>query len=394
MENIYLNELGIICSMGANKDQVAKNLFSTSMPETLTFSDQYSVGRPCFIGSINTELPILSSFEKQWHSRNNQIITAAAYQIKPVVDALIERHGAHRIAVVLGTSTSGVGESEKALVYKLENSDWPDAFHYKQQEPGTPALFLSYLLGITGPSHVISTACSSSAKALASGARLLNAGMADAVIVGGADSLCSFTLAGFGALESLSTDRCNPFSMNRKGINIGEGSALFVMSLEPGPVQLLGWGESSDAHHMSAPEPRGLGAGSALLQTLQRANLNPHQIDYINLHGTATQLNDAMESRIVHEIFGDSVPTSSTKAMTGHTLGAAGAIEAAICWLCLVQNPQNILPVNWHEGDIDTSLPNIKLVQPGQKTAKPMQYVISQSFAFGGSNVAICLGRT
>ncbi len=393
MSDFFLNELGIICSMGADKDQVAKNLFSFAMPETLTLSEQYSAGRPCFIGSVNSELPDLSHLEKQWRSRNNQLIAAAASQIKPAIDSLINRHGAHRIAVVLGTSTSGVGESEQAHADRFESSAWPSDFHYMQQEPGTPALFLSHILGINGPSHVISTACSSSAKALASGARLLNAGLADAVIVGGADSLCAFTIAGFGSLESLSVDRCNPFSANRKGINIGEGAALFVMSREPGPVKLLGWGESSDAHHMSAPEPSGAGAGSALLQALQQANLEPHQIDYINLHGTATPQNDAMEARIVHEIFGDAVPVSSTKAMTGHTLGAAGAIEAAICWLSLVQNPENVFPAHWFDGEIDTNMPNILLVQPGQKASRPMQYIVSQSFAFGGSNAAICLGR-
>ena len=393
MNTIFLNELGIICSMGAGKDQVAENLFSAVMPQTLTHSDEYSAGRPCFIGSVNHELPSLSHFDTKWRGRNNQLIAAAAEQIKPAIDALIARHGAHRVAVVLGTSTSGVGESEQAHAHKLEHLEWPDEFHYMQQETGTPALFLSFLLSISGPSHVISTACSSSAKAMASGARLLNAGMADAVIVGGADSLCAFTLAGFGSLESLSVDRCNPFSANRKGINIGEGAALFVMSREPGPVQFMGWGESSDAHHMSAPEPSGTGAGSALSQTLQRANLQASQIDYINLHGTATLQNDAMEARIVHEMFGDSVPASSTKAMTGHTLGAAGAIEAALCWLSLVQNPENVLPVNWFDGEMDTAIPSIQLVRPGQKSAKPMKYILSQSFAFGGSNAAICLGR-
>lgn len=380
--------------MGADKDQVCENLFSTSLPETLTLSEQYSAGRPCFIGSVNSALPDLSHLEKHWRSRNNQLISAAAEQIKSAVDALIKQYGSHRIAIVLGTSTSGVGESEQAHVHKLTNAKWPENFHYVQQETGAPALFLAHVLGTTGPCHVISTACSSSAKAMASGARLLNAGLADAVIVGGADSLCTFTLAGFGALESLSSDRCNPFSANRKGINIGEGAALFVMSREPGPVKLLGWGESSDAHHMSAPEPNGAGAGSALQQTLQRANLAAHQIDYINLHGTATLQNDAMEAKIVHAMFGDATPASSTKAMTGHALGAAGAIEAGLCWLSLMQNPNNLLPVHWFDGEPDNSIPQIQLVQPGQKSVRPLQYIVSQSFAFGGSNAAICLGRT
>lgn len=392
MNTLFLNELGIVCSMGANKDQVANNLFSASMPETLTLSDQYSRGRPCHIGSVNIPLPDLSHMEKHWHSRNNQLIAAAAEQIRPSVESLVNRYGAHRIAIVLGTSTSGVGESEQAHSYKHENSEWPKAFHYMQQESGAPALFLSHLFGITGPGHVISTACSSGAKAMASGARILNAGLADAVIVGGSDSLCAFTLAGFGSLESLSNERCVPFSANRKGINIGEGAALFVMSREPGPVKLLGWGESSDAHHMSAPEPCGVGAGSALMQTLQRANLEPDQIDYINLHGTATPQNDAMEARIVYSVFGDRVPASSTKAMTGHALGAAGAIEAGLCWLSLCRNPDNLLPAHWFDGEFDNSLPRIQLVSPGQKSARPLQNIVSQSFAFGGSNAALCLG--
>jgi 3-oxoacyl-[acyl-carrier-protein] synthase I len=393
MSNIFLNDLGIVCSMGANKSQVAEHLFSASLPDTLTVSERYSTGRPCVIGSVNSALPDLSHMEKRWRSRNNQLTAAAALQIKPAIDLLIEKYGAHRIAVVLGTSTSGVGESEMAHIQKADTSQWPDNFHYAQQESGAPALFLGHILGITGPCHVISTACSSSAKAMASGARLLNAGLADVVIVGGADSLCTFTLAGFGALESLSIERCNPFSANRKGINIGEGAALFVMSREPGPVKLLGWGESSDAHHMSAPEPSGAGAGSALRDALQRANLAARQIDYINLHGTATVQNDAMEARIVYEIFGDTVPASSTKAMTGHALGAAGAIEAGLCWLSLAQNPANVLPVHWFDGELDQGLPKLQLVQAGQHGDKPLQNIISQSFAFGGSNAAICLGR-
>ena len=393
MGNIFLNELGIICSMGADKSQVAEHLFSETLPETLTVSEQYSAGRPIFIGSVNVELPDLSHLQTQWHGRNNQLIAAAATQIKPAIDRLIERFGAHRIAVVLGTSTSGVGESELAHAQRLTTSDWPQSFHYVQQEPGTPALFLSQLLGIKGPSHVISTACSSSAKAMASGARFLNAGLADAVIVGGADSLCAFTIAGFSSLESISVQRCNPFSLNRNGINIGEGAALFVMSREPGPVELLGWGESSDAHHMSAPEPNGAGARSAIMQCLQRANLHADKIDYINLHGTATQQNDAMEARVVSSIFGNKTPVSSTKAMTGHALGAAGAIEAGLCWLSLVQNPNNFLPAHWWDGESDSSIPSIQLVQPGQKSVRPLQYIVSQSFAFGGSNAAICLGR-
>jgi 3-oxoacyl-[acyl-carrier-protein] synthase-1 len=252
---------------------------------------------------------------------------------------------------------------------------------------------LCHVLGVAGPATVISTACSSSAKALASAARLLRAGLADAVITGGADSLCRFTVAGFTALESVSEARCNPMSINRRGINIGEGAALFLMTREPGPVRLSGWGESSDAHHISAPEPEGRGALAAMRAALERASVTPSEIDYVNLHGTATPLNDAMESRAVHALLGGSVPCSSTKPLTGHTLGAAGALEAAFCWLALHDNPRGRLPPHWWDGEADPALPALSLVKPGQELGRPLRAVLSNSFAFGGSNAALLLER-
>ncbi|MFS8063839.1 MAG: beta-ketoacyl synthase N-terminal-like domain-containing protein, partial [Luteimonas sp.] len=229
-------------------------------------------------------------------------------------------------------------------------------------------------------------------KALASAARMINAGMADVVIAGGADSLCAFTIAGFRALESVSAARCNPFSANRCGINIGEGAALFLVSRDAGPVRLMGWGESSDAHHMSAPDPSGRGAIDVVRQALSRAGLRSGDVDYINLHGTATPQNDAMEAKVVAELFGPGVPASSTKPLTGHTLGAAGAIEAALAWLTLAENPSACLPPHWWDGQADTALPPLHLVRPGETAARPPRHVLSQSFAFGGSNAAVLLG--
>jgi 3-oxoacyl-[acyl-carrier-protein] synthase-1 len=240
---------------------------------------------------------------------------------------------------------------------------------------------------------VISTACSSGAKALAAGARLLRAGLADAVIAGGADALSGFTIAGFSALESVSAERCNPLSANRRGINIGEGAALFVMSREPGPVRLAGWGETSDAHHMSAPEPTGRGAIDAMRQALARAGLAPNTIDYINLHGTATPHNDAMESLAVAEIFGLQVPVSSTKPLTGHALAAAGAIEAALAWHALVDNPGGRLPPHWWDGARDPALAPLRIAQPGETLGRPLRHVLSNSFAFGGSNASLVFAR-
>ena len=256
-----------------------------------------------------------------------------------------------------------------------------------------PAKFVARLAGISGPAWTISTACSSGAKALASAARLLQAGIVDAVVAGGADSLCRFTVGGFAALESVSSKRCNPFSRHREGINLGEGAALFLLERGEGPVRLSGWGETSDAHHPSAPDPSGRGAIDAMRAALARAGLTPAQIDYINLHGTATPQNDAMESRAVVEVFGAGVPASSTKPLTGHALGAAGAIEAALCWLVLADNPDRRLPPNFWDGAADPELPALALVAPGQAAGTPPRHVISNSFAFGGSNVALALSR-
>src|SRR5690606_23091114 len=238
-----------------------------------------------------------------------------------------------------------------------------------------------------------STACSSSAKALASGARLLRAGIVDAVIAGGADSLCRFTVAGFQALESVSARRCLPFSRHRCGINIGEGAALFLLTREPGPVRLAGWGESADAHHMSAPDPSGAGAMSAMRQALQRAGWAPDEVDYLNLHGTATRHNDAMEARAVAEVLGTSVPVSSTKPLTGHTLGAAGAVEAALSWIAMIDNPDQRLPPHWWDGEADPELPALALATPGSRAGAGLRRVMSSSFAFGGSNAVLALER-
>ena len=207
---------------------------------------------------------------------------------------------------MIGTSTSGIADGEKALREYVSSGILPASFHYGQLELGSPAATLAQTLGTTGPAFTHSSACASSAKALASAARLIRMKACDAVIAGGVDTLCAFTLAGFAALESLSATRCNPLSRNRNGINIGEGAALFLMSCQPAAVALCGWGESSDGHHMSAPDPAGVGARMAMERALARAGIGAAQVDYINLHGTATIQNDAMEARVVHALFGDS----------------------------------------------------------------------------------------
>lgn len=389
---VYLNQLGLVCALGSSPQAVAKQLFSGISPGMIE-TESWSPSRTLCVGEITSTLPTIDHHPQQIRSRNNQALAAALAQIRPEVDLLIQRYGADRIGIVIGTSTSGISEGERAFLAAKDSGELPDDFHYSQQEMGSGAIFLAQELGITGPAWAISTACSSSARALASAARLLRSGLVDAVITGGADTLCRFTIAGFSALESISAPRCNPLSANRCGINIGEAAVLFTMTKEAGPVALLGWGESSDGHHMSAPDPEGKGARQAIEQALTRAGLATTDIDYINLHGTATPLNDSMESRVVHQLFGENVPVSSTKPLTGHTLGAAGALEAAMVWLTLhPDNAAGRLPPHLWDNMPDPELPPLHVVTPGEQLGRRPRYALSSSFAFGGNNAVLVLG--
>ena len=390
---VFLNQLGIVCSLGEDADTVRQNLLRDDAEGGLS-TDLHLAEQPLMLGKVLANLPSLEQLPVVLQGRNNALLLTALEQIREPAARAIARHGRDRVGVVLGTSTSGVGESEAAHLARQgePGRGWPADYHYAQQEMGTPAAFVAAQLGIGGPAYVISTACSSSAKALAAAARLLRSGQLDAVIAGGADSLCRFTVAGFSALGAVSAQRCLPFSANRCGINIGEGAALFLVSGEDSAVELLGWGESADAHHMSAPDPAGRGPQAAIEAALARAGLRPEQIDYVNLHGTATLQNDQMEAAVVHRIFGAQTPVSSTKPLTGHTLGAAGAIEAALCWLSLSGNPQQRLPPHWWDGAADGALPALALVAPGAAASAPLRRVLTQSFAFGGSNAALILG--
>lgn len=389
---VYLNALGIVSALGGDKEETRAALFC-GQHRGVTLDAGLASGRSLHLGSVRSPLVDLSCLPQSQRSRNNALMLTALAQVRPCVETAISRFGGHRVGVVIGTSTSGIGESERALAFHQMHGDLPDTFDLAQQEMGSPAVALSALLGLRGPAYSISTACSSSAKALASAARLLRAGLCDAVLVGGVDSLCNFTVAGFSALESVSLERCNPMSAHRNGINIGEGAALFLMTREPGPVCLEGWGETSDAHHISSPEPSGRGALAAMRAALLRAQLHACDVDYLNMHGTATIQNDAMESRAIFELFGAGVAVSSTKPLTGHTLGAAGAIEAALCWLSLTDNFDGQLPPHWWDGAPDPTLPVLDLVAPGRALGKALSHVMSNSFAFGGNNVSLVFGR-
>lgn len=389
---VYLNDCGIVCALGASREEVRVRLFAAH--SGVVPVDTYTPGRVLPLGVVAAALPSVAQHGIAARSRNNRMALAALAQIRPAVEQAIARYGADRVAVVIGTSTSGIAETEAAIGQHVAGTGLPDTFHYGQQEMASPALMLADELGIDGPALVHSSACSSGAKAMASAARLIRMGLCDAVLTGGVDTLCGFTVAGFSALASVSARRCNPLGANRDGINIGEGAALFLMTAEPATVALRGWGESSDGHHMSAPDPEGGGARLAIAQALARAGITASQVDYVNLHGTATPQNDAMEARVVSELFGATAMSSSTKPLTGHALGAAAAIEAALCWLAMQDdNAEGLLPPHLWDGVPDESLPPLRLALPGARLGRPLDWALSNSFAFGGSNAALLFGR-
>lgn len=391
---VYLNACALVCALGDSTAAVRQALLVDGA-SGLTVSDACSPGRPLALGRVTSTLPDVAYLPLAQRSRNNQLALAALAQIRPAVDAAIEKYGAGRIGIVIGTSTSGIAATEAAMQARGADGALPADFHYGQQEMGSCATMLAQLLGTGGPAYVHSSACASSAKALASAARLINMGLCDAVIAGGVDTLCAFTVAGFSALESVSAGRCNPLGAGRDGINLGEAAALFLVTAAPATVALCGWGESADGHHMSAPDPEGKGARRSMTAALARAGIEASAIDYINLHGTATQQNDAMEAGAVAALFGTAVPVSSTKPMTGHTLGAAGALEAGLCWLVLQDdNPEGLLPPHLWDGVPDPALPALQIATPGTRLGRPLRYALSNSFAFGGANATLILGRT
>ena len=388
----FITAYGLISALGEGVDASAEALLAWQAKGStpLTRHNQALLdGRLTPVGRVEGELPAIPAALAPYASRNNQLLLAALAQIRHALGEALATFGPARVGLVLGTSTAGIGEAELAVAAARRGEAVPLVFDYRQQELGSPSEFLARHLGLEGPAYTLSTACSSSARAFISGQRMLAAGLVDAVLVGGADSLCGLTLNGFDSLESLSGTLCQPFDNGRQGINIGEGAALFLLSRQPAPLALLGVGESSDAWHISAPHPDGVGAEAAMGMALAQAGLTPEQVGYINLHGTATRLNDVMESQAVYRLFGDRVPCSSTKPLTGHVLGAAGAIEAALACL-LLERALPLPPQRVMTGD--PALAPIRLVSGTTPLATPR--ILSNSFAFGGNNVSLLFGKS
>ncbi|PIQ42508.1 MAG: beta-ketoacyl-[acyl-carrier-protein] synthase II [Gammaproteobacteria bacterium CG11_big_fil_rev_8_21_14_0_20_46_22] len=388
---IYIHDFSVMSALGANKNDVYRRLIQNDTSGIDEYTALFS-GRTTRIARVHEKLSVLPAYLSRYDCRNNRLLAAAYDRIKPSVEALIEKFGASRIAVVLGTSTSGIAAGEAAYKEKMRRGQFPEWFNYIQQEAGSCAEFLARYAKLGGIYYTISTACSSSGKAFAAAKRLLQANLCDAVIVGGADSECELTLNGFDCLGLLSDEICAPFSAQRKGITLGEGAALFIVSREPSALRLSGVGESSDGYHMTAPHPEGEGAVLAMRQALQEAKLNPEEIEYLNAHGTGTLKNDLAEACAIHRVFDEQGPwCGSTKSLTGHTLGASSAVEIALCALLLSPafNPSKQLPAQHLKNASDPALSPIRLLTQ----TEPFKHgrFMCNAFAFGGSNVSLIL---
>lgn len=391
-----LAAMGVLCALGNDLETISAALFANEV-RSLEPRDGLLIDRPALVGAVHADLPTIPAHLAHLACRNNALALAAFRRIETEVRNAVELYGAARVGVVVGTTTSGVDEAARAIAELAAGRTFPPEFHYAQMEHGGLALFLADVCGARGPAYVISTACSSSAKALVSARSMIDLGFCDAVVCGGVDTLCRMTTRGFFALEALSPERTNPMSRNRRGLNLGEAAALFLMTRQTGGLQLVGGGESSDAHHMSAPSPDGAGAEAAMRAALDDARARPEDVLYLNLHGTGTPLNDASESAAVMRVFGPDVPCSSTKPRVGHTLGAAGALEAAFCALTLLGEADGRMPLPPHDwdGEFDPALPRLKLVRGGEfAAARGRRLAASNGFGFGGNNCTIVIERS
>ena len=386
---IYINDLTSVSSLGTNELTIVDSLSHTDRCYLTYRDDLLNEHKGSYFGQIKAKLPRLDDYPEH-KSRNSAVLAFLTDSIKDSINELKQKYSKDRIAIILGTSTSGLDETENELKKFMQTGVPSRDFYYKSQEFGDPSMFLADYLEIDGPAYTISTACSSSARALICGKRMLESGLVDAVIAGGADTLCKVPINGFNSMGVLSQERCLPFNKNRSGINIGEGGGLMILSKEKDSLELLGVGESSDAYHVSSPDPSGAGAISAMEMALNDASLTTDDIGYVNLHGTATKLNDAMESKAMASLFKGKVTCSSTKYMTGHTLGAAGIVEAAI--LCYLLKHDLDLPVqDFSHDEIDDTLDECGLIKEKIKAKKKV--MMSNTFAFGGNTASIIIAK-
>lgn len=400
---LYLSKPGVMSCAGNNIDELW-NAVTTGCQSGIKKVTACN-GEEYFAARINDA--ILQPSGGRYDMKIIRIENAALEQIADDINAAKSRYGAERVAVCIGSCDNGTEFSLANHRKYFSDGEFPKNYNIEVQGADYVATFIEEKFGLTGPAVTFATACSSSAGAIIKAAEMIMGGVVDAAVVGGIDIASDTTLIGFSALEAVSSEITNPFSKNRHGITLGDGAAFFVLSRETtgATVRLLGWGESADAYHMTSPDPSGAGAEKAIRRALENSGVAAGDVGYINLHGTGTKFNDSMEAKAVAAIFGDSeggaalVPVSTTKPVTGHTLGAAAALEAAICWKALVENKEkeNIkLPSQVWDGEQDEELPQLNIVDSksgnGDGEKKPLKVCLSNSFAFGGANACLVLG--
>ena len=347
---------------------------------------------PCWLGAVpGVDDARLPPSLTDWDCRNHRLAWLALQDatFRSAVALAVSRHGSHRVGLVLGTSTSGTRQTEIAYAQRQASGQWPADFNYRRSHAvDSLCRFTSEVLKLQGPMSIVSTACSSSAKVFLMAQRWIDAGLMDAAVVGGVDSLCLSTLHGFDSLQLLSTNICRPFDVARNGISIGEAAGFVLLDRSPASVYFAGGGESSDAWHMSTPHPEGQGAQSAMIAALAAAQLEPSDMGYVNAHGTATPANDRSEAAALISVFGPhGVPVSSTKGITGHALGAAGIVEAIVTAQALVHQ---VLPP---AANLVVPDPLLALNLVLEATPASFRYAMSNNFGFGGSNCSLIFGK-
>ena len=390
MKPLAISAYTVVTALGAGRDATLQAL--TEQRSGLAPAPFLDVELPTWTGQIDgLDAVTLPAALADRSCRNNRLAWLGLQQdgFADALRAARERWGAHRVAVLLGTSTAGLLETELGYRHRAPDGGLPAGVRYEEQQ-NTYSLgaFVTRAFDLQGPSWVVSTACSSSAKVFGNAARLIAAGLVDAAVVGGVDSLCLTTLYGFNSLELLAPEACRPWDAERCGLSIGEGAAFALLERDVDSPEgwLLGIGESNDGYHMSTPHPEGAGAVAAMRAALADAGLAPGDIGYVNLHGTATPSNDAAEDRAVGAVFGLATPCSSTKGATGHTLGAAGGVEAAISLLALAHG---LAPSGLNVREIDPAL-HLNYLRHNRRA--PLDAVLSNSFGFGGTNASLVLG--
>jgi 3-oxoacyl-[acyl-carrier-protein] synthase-1 len=406
--DVFLSPPAVLCCAGSGRESffgaACRGDQGGIQPVPVSGGGGFLAGR---IRGTLPEAPALPSLaappEFAAKTRIFRIAAAALEELRPSIEKALALYGAERVGVCLGSCDNGTEASVPAHRAFFAGKGFPENYELRFQGASLLADYIAGISGVSGPALTVATACASGAGAVAKGAEFIRSGFCDAVIAGGADIVSDTVLLGFSSLEAVSDTITNPFSKNRKGITLGEGAAFFVLAKDdPGDangVALLGTGESADAFHMTAPREDGHGAVKAMQAALRDADIGPGDVDYINLHGTGTLLNDRMEALAVQAVFGEKQPpASSTKPVTGHTLGAAGALELALCWMTLAKAParkggQAAIPAHCWDGEYDDAIPRLRLEEKYFPAGFAPRICMSNSFAFGGCNVCLIAGK-